>query len=197
MEPSRALGPTLDRASRALQDAGIRFAVTGGLASSFFGEPRFTQDIDIVLPDSLSRGQLALLQAVLGTGFFLDLEEAISAVANKAMFTALDTATNIKVDFHVGEAIAGEIGRAVRTELLSGLAVPAVTREDLILAKLLWITKGRHMSRQDVVSILRRSKGLNVMFLDDRAQSLGVAGLLGELRAEAAGGGFLADSSDL
>ena len=29
-----------------LDNRGIKFHLTGGLASSFYGEPRFTQDID-------------------------------------------------------------------------------------------------------------------------------------------------------
>ncbi len=41
---------TLKRVTDSLQRLGLRYHLTGGLISSYYGEPRLTQDIDIVVP---------------------------------------------------------------------------------------------------------------------------------------------------
>lgn len=187
MPGAEAVRPTLARVADALAQAGVAYSLTGGLVSSFYGDPRFTQDVDIVLPGDVSHGQLALLKAVLGPSFFLDMGEALAAAGSRSLFTALDQTTNIKVDFHVGESVPGELARARRLELVPGLVVHMCCVEDLILAKLLWIAKGSHKSRHDVASMLRRHKEIDTDALTRKAELLGVAVLLEELRREAEG----------
>lgn len=48
----------VDRISKILTDLKLKYHLTGGLVSSFYGEPRFTQDIDIVLKISASDRKL-------------------------------------------------------------------------------------------------------------------------------------------
>ncbi len=90
----------------------------------------------------------------------------------------------IKVDFHVGEAITGELNRSQTEEILSGVVVPIVSKEDAILSKLIWIHKGSHKSRHDVKSMLRRMRSINEDYLLTQAVHLGVHTILAELRAE-------------
>ena len=44
------LEQVLQSVTSLLLRVGIDYHVTGGLASSYYGEPRFTQDIDLVIP---------------------------------------------------------------------------------------------------------------------------------------------------
>ena len=49
MFPTSAFRETLGKAVRIFRQHDIRFHLTGGVASVFYGEPRLTQDIDIVI----------------------------------------------------------------------------------------------------------------------------------------------------
>jgi hypothetical protein len=43
------LAETLRKLSKIFSDLKVRLHFTGGLVSSFYGEPRLTQDIDVVV----------------------------------------------------------------------------------------------------------------------------------------------------
>lgn len=180
-----ALEITLRRVLECLSGLNLKFHCTGGVVASFYGEPRFTQDIDIVLSLAGHESVIPELLAALSTKFLIDIDQAQRAIARNDMFQALDTEHYIKIDFHVGEAIPGELDRSCRKELLPGLVVPLVSKEDAILSKLLWIGKGSEKSRQDVIMMLRGPDEIRWPELDQRATLLGLSDLLAQLRDEA------------
>ena len=49
--------------------------------------------------------------------FIIEPKTIRYAVESKRLFQALDNETLIKVDFHVGESIPGELNRSVKAEL--------------------------------------------------------------------------------
>ena len=169
-----------------LDNRGIKFHLTGGLASSFYGEPRFTQDIDIVVRAILGDSLNQLIQD-LSQKFIVEPDAIKEAARPEGIFQALHEETMIKVDFHVGEAIKGELSRSKREEILSEVFVPLVSREDAILSKLLWISKGSSKSRHDVRGMLSRSGEIDFEYLNTQASELGVNGIFEELKAEANG----------
>jgi len=179
------LRAALGRITDVLQRQGVRFHVTGGLASSLYGEPRFTQDIDVVVRLEPASEELERLLAALAESHVVDLGAARHETAIGGMFQALDLAAMVKIDLHVGEAVPGELDRSVVLEVLPGLELPVVSREDAVLSKLIWIRQGSHKSRGDVVGILRRGGALDRQALAQRAQDLGLDQLLAELQSEA------------
>ena len=89
----------LVRLAGALNASGMPWMITGSKASSFYGEPRATQDIDIVIdpqPDQLS----ALLGA-LKEGFYVSADEASEALRLRGMFNAIDLESGWKADLIV------------------------------------------------------------------------------------------------
>ncbi len=161
----------------------LRFHLTGGLASSFYGEPRFTQDIDIVI--QVARGEsLTQLIRDLSTRFIVDRAAVEDAVIRRSIFQALHQETLIKVDFHVGESIEGELDRSKNEEILSGVVVPLVSKEDAILSKLIWVSKGSNKGRHDVKMMLKRSGKTDFDYLNAQAKKLGVDEILRALIAE-------------
>ena len=59
---------------KALNDAGVRYALCGGLAMAVHGHPRATQDIDLLIPEE----ELAKIQQVAETvGFWIPRSNAI------------------------------------------------------------------------------------------------------------------------
>ncbi len=183
MDQLNRLHATLSRVVQALEAAQVPFHCTGGIISSLYGEPRLTQDIDVVIRIDKAPDLTRVLKELHGP-FFVDDLAARAALRDQRMFQALDRDTFIKVDLHVGEDIPGELDRTVRAEVIPGLTVPVVTREDAILSKLLWIRQGSGKSRQDVKGMLLRSGQLDWNYLNAVARSLGVEDLLQSFREE-------------
>ena len=179
--------PDLQRTVRAVVSAlaalRIPFHVTGGLASSYYGEPRFTQDIDLVVKLDASQGES--LTERLHTEFLVEPDVLQDAVRRGRMFQALHRTTFVKVDFHVGERIEGELERSRVRSVFEGLSVPIVAKEDAILSKLVWILEGSGKSRQDVLGMLLDPEPVDIDFVRRRATDLGCAKILAELEREA------------
>jgi hypothetical protein len=178
------LQDTLKRVSDILSQLGLRYHMTGGLASSYYADPRFTQDIDLVIELSEDRPEAKLLLARLSSGYFVNEQVAMEAIRQNGLFQAIDETSLIKIDFHVGEKIPGELARSACCEIFPGLTAPIVSKEDAILSKLLWIKLGSHKASHDVRMMLKRSEDLNAALLRERAASLGLDGLLAGIEAE-------------
>ena len=158
--------------------------MTGGVVAAFYGDPRSTQDIDIVIDLTPDQSETNEVLACLAESYVMTNDVARNAIEIKGLFQAIDTQSMIKIDFHVGEKIAGELSRSTVRELAPGLIVPIVSKEDAILSKLLWIQQGSNRSRHDVTEMLRRDEDFDRAILKRRAEALGLADLLEELENE-------------
>jgi len=121
---------------------------TGGLVASYYGEPRYTQDIDIVVVVSLD--QLSLLLSALENAFFINKQSSLSEYRDGQIFQAIYKETAIKIDFHVNLEPDDAFVRVTERELLPNTMLPSASIIDAIISKLFWIKKGSHKSRQDV-----------------------------------------------
>jgi hypothetical protein len=158
MFPAETFRDTLTRLVEILRRQGIRFHLTGGVTSIAYGEPRMTQDVDLVVdPRALAADVNVFLAAAETAGFLVDRDTARKAVANGGMFQMLDLAESLKVDLYAREMIPGELDRSVEAEVFAGLHLPIASRADAALSKLVWISKGSHKSRRDLRQILRRA----------------------------------------
>lgn len=178
-----ALRLVLEAVVTVLRDRGIPYHVTGGLVSSYYGEPRLTQDVDFVV--RLAPSDARVLTEDLSHEFFVDRERLARAVETSGMFQALHREQVIKADFHVGESVPGELGRSRTVQLFEGLDVRIVSKEDAILSKLLWVKKGSARSRGDVLGMLLDPTPTDELLLEDLAEKLDCADLLRQIRSEA------------
>jgi hypothetical protein len=127
----------LKMVTEALDRAGVPYMVVGSLASTFHGEPRATQDIDIVIdpgPEQLAD----LLQSFDGETFYVG--DARAALASRSMFNVIDIASGWKIDFIVRKDrafSAVEMSRRIDAEVL-GVRIFMATAEDTVVAKLEW-----------------------------------------------------------
>ncbi len=174
---------TVERIASILTSLGIRFHLTGGLASSFYGEPRTTRDADFVV--RLAPGDVRPLIDALNERFLINEASVRDAVGRRGMFQALDRETMIKADFHAGELIPGEFGRSSEKELLEGLTVPLVSKEDAVLSKLIWIREGSDRSRSDVLGMLLDPAPFDLDFVRALAGELGCGAILERLERDA------------
>lgn len=169
----------------AFQQAGIEYAVGGSWASTAFGDPRFTNDIDILA--SLTMGNLdAFLQRLPAT-FYVDPDEARKAIQNGRPFNLIHMPTVFKFDLFPADAFPlgqVELERAVSLSDtgLSKQPTRFVTPEDILLAKLHWFKTGGEVSEvqwRDIQGIIRtNNNNLDFAYLQESAAKIGVTGLL-------------------
>ena len=183
------LAEGLNELTSALTSLGIRFLVTGSLASSAHGVVRGTMDGDLVA--LIFPPQAKMLAKALGPGWYADLEMMEQAIRERRAFNLIHIASAMKfdvfpalTDFH-----DSELERATPTPLrIEGAKpCPVATAEDSLLSKLQWYRQGGEVSdRQwsDIGGILVQNPNLDWDYVNLWAARLGVTGLLEKARAD-------------
>ena len=168
---------------RILSGLKIPFFVTGSIAAPFHGDPRSTNDIDIVADIDLD-GVPPVLEAF-AQDYYIDEEDVRRAVSGSSSFNVIHNPTVYKVDiFLIGsdEFTRNELDRSRELGLQTGETLPLITPEDLVLSKLVWFEKGNRVSdRQwrDILGILKtQSDTIDRKYLDEWALKLDVTDLL-------------------
>jgi hypothetical protein len=160
--------------------------LTGSLAAAFYGQPRATQDVDVVVeiePDHLDR----LVEELAAAGLYVSADAAREAVRYAGQFNAIDPETGWKADFIVRKERAfsrSEFERRKPARLL-GTDVWLARVEDLVVAKLEWSELGdSDLQRQDVVEILRTTgDAIDQEYIDQWAAELGLSDAWKRVRA--------------
>ena len=139
------------RLVRCLEGAGLDYAFTGALAASFYGVPRTTVDVDVVVvvADGGWRGRL--VSALGEAGLVVDAKEIDKALESGYRIARFrDSRSIYYVDVILSEA---EIEKRVGT--VAGLQAFFQTPEDLILAKLrmVRVTVPRERALKDVEDV--------------------------------------------
>jgi hypothetical protein len=185
MFPVEAFQATVGKATDIFQRLGIRFHLAGGVSSVLYGEPRMTQDIDIVVENQTLADQLdSFLQLLEKSEFLFDSPSLRLAVEKQEMFQLFDNVEALKLDIYPRELIAGELERSCLIEVFAGVQLPVVSRADAAAAKLVWISKGSHKSRRDLRQIYRTASETDRQRIHALAQQLNLDRLLGEVLSE-------------
>lgn len=185
MFPVDAFRTTLAKVIALLEKHKIRFHLTGGVTTIAYGEPRLTQDVDIVVDNGAIVRQLEAFIVSLGESDFLFDRDAVrNAVAQRQMFQLLDTVESLKLDIYPRELIPGELERSNTLELFEGVHVPIASLSDTAAAKLVWISKGSHKSRRDLRQLVRIATENQRRMIEHLATDLGLRELLFEVLAE-------------
>ncbi|MCP3981548.1 MAG: nucleotidyl transferase AbiEii/AbiGii toxin family protein [bacterium] len=185
MLPAEGFQPTLQELVDVLDRLGIRFHLTGGIVSVVYGEPRMTQDVDVVLdPQRTADVAEEFLRSLETAGFHFEGETAQRAIRHGEMFQLLDIERVIKLDLYVRCLIPGELERSVRAELFPGMTIPVVARADAALSKLIWIDRGSHRSRRDLRRLLDTASVEERNIVLATADSMGLSELLDDVLSE-------------
>lgn len=180
------------RVAAAIEAAGGRYFVGGSVASSLHGDPRSTNDIDLVV--SLPLGRVDAFVDALGADFELDRDMLRDALRQARCANGFYLPVLTKIDlFGLGGAPFDEVEFGRRAPVVVGSAGETLvvkSPEDSVLRKLLWYRDGGEVSDKqwrDIVSILRLNAGsLDLRYLAEWATRLQTADLLGKAQ-EAAG----------
>lgn len=163
----------------------VPYLIGGSFASSLYGEPRSTNDIDIVV--DLEQSQVAPLARELAAECYVDADAMRIAVDRGESFNVIHLVTAVKVDVFVAGADVFDRERLRRRrtiELQQGSAnvVYVDTPEATILRKLDWYRRGGESSERqwrDVIGVLRaRGVQLDREYLIKWATQLRIADLL-------------------
>lgn len=87
----------LERICSQLEASGIAYMLVGSMASSRYGRPRSTQDIDLVIEASAERLRM-LIQRFENSDYYPDLDAALEAHRRKSLFNVIDRKTGWKID---------------------------------------------------------------------------------------------------
>lgn len=174
-----------------LEELDVPYMVGGSMASSLWGEPRFTRDVDVVA--ALRDEHVPGLIAALGDRWYADEVLIRGAIARRSSFNVIRLERMVKVDVFVppdGGFHASKFARARRAPLNVGSdrTVAVTSPEDIVLQKLEWFRSGGEVSDQqwrDVVGLLRTlGAALDENYLREWAQRLGLDPLLERARAD-------------
>ncbi len=166
-----------------LEAAGLRWYLTGSEALGPYAEPRQTADTDIVVELPVER-----FDAV-----FAPFSDAF-AVARPIQVPGRSLASLVsltgwgKVDLVFRDDDSwgrAALDRRRRFDHPSYGPVWLSSAEDLLLAKLEWSEGTSELQLRDCANLLRANPGLDQAYLDLHAATLGVAGLLARVRADA------------
>ena len=161
-----------------LESLGIEYMVSGSQASIYYGEPRMTQDIDVIA-DVTPSHLPPLLERFAAPEFYVSEEAARDATATCGQFNIIHSPTGLKIDVVVRKDTPYpqvEFERRRREPILPGRDAYFARPEDVILNKLLYFQRGgseRHL--RDIAGMLRVSGAeIDTGYIDDWAQRLGV-----------------------
>lgn len=179
------------RVAAALEAVGSAYFVGGSLASSLQGEPRATNDVDIVV--EMMAHRVPAFAKALGDDFEVDEEMLRDALRRGgcANIFYLPMVTKVNL-FAVGGTPYDEVEFARRRRVAvraSGDSLYVKAPEDTVLRKLLWYREGGMVSSKqwrNLVEVLRVSGGeIDERHLSGWAIRLGIDDLLSKARAEA------------
>ncbi|MBL8816535.1 MAG: nucleotidyl transferase AbiEii/AbiGii toxin family protein [Planctomyces sp.] len=185
MFPIEAFRGTVERFIGILKSLKIRHHLTGGVVSVAWGEPRMTQDIDIVIDRVGATANIErLVSEIQSAGYFADEQGIRNAIHGGKPFQLLDQVEVLKLDVYPRELVPGELSRSVLAEVFPGSTIAIVSRPDAALSKLIWIKRGSHKSRHDLRQIVRRLSEEENVFLRTQALQLELTDLLDSVLAE-------------
>ena len=148
----------LCRVVEVLEEQGITYLLVGSLASGVYGEPRFTQDIDVVV--DLRADQISALCAAFPSAEYY-VSDAAAAVASGRQFNVIHLASGNKIDFIIARQDGwgrAQLSRRRREEIVPGRPGYTAAPEDVILGKLLYYREGRSEKHlRDIAAMLQVS----------------------------------------
>lgn len=156
---------------------GIPFMLTGSFALAYYATPRMTRDLDVVV--ALEEHDIRGLVSAFDFDFYVDREAAEVAVRAKRLFNIMHLASGIKIDMIVKKATPyRELEFQRRSPIdLAGVRTWIVSREDLILSKLVWAQdSGSELQLRDVRALL--NDATDMQYLRHWAAELAVDALL-------------------
>ena len=172
-----------------LESLGVEYMIGGSQASIYYGEPRLTRDIDVVV-DLGAQHLPAFLGRFPAGEFYVDGEAAREAVETARQFNIIHPASGLKIDVYVNPDTPYDrtrLGRRQKLPVLSGVEAYFARPEDVILYKLIYSQQsGSELHLRDVLGILSVSgPELDEAYIEEWAGRLGLTKIWEQMRKQA------------
>lgn len=172
MEPSELLRIVSD----VLESMRLKYLVTGSMATILYGEPRYTNDIDIVVDLPLGRSE-ELCRHFPQSQYYLDKTAVRDAVQNKDQFNILHPSSGLKVDMMIlgnTEFDQARLDRRRRLQAGDDCRPYFASPEDVILKKLeFYKIGGSEKHLRDIAGVLKiSSTQIDRGYIQDWAKKL-------------------------
>ena len=167
----------------ALDQLGIPYMITGAIASSYYGKPRFTHDIELVV--HVKKESAPLIEKLFQDDFYVSSVGILDALNHRTMFNLIHHETGIKIDCWIigpDEYDTTAFDRRKKVKIFDEdmyISAP----EDVILSKLKWYTEsGTDKHLDDISGIIEVQQGnLDIDYLNTWSGQLSVNDLLDRL----------------
>jgi hypothetical protein len=176
--------------ARRLEEARIPYYIGGGIASINYGEPRLTNDADIVI--RIGPFHIPNFVKAFEADFVVSADAVQDALARRYAFNIIHVETAFKIDLYpISDEDEMELAAFARRQLVDIGAgeIWMATAEDVVLAKLRWFRKGGEVSEKqwrDVLGVLKvQGNNLDFAYLGQMAARFGLANLLARAREDA------------
>jgi len=152
---------------KAFEELGIPYYISGSIASSIYGTPRSTLDVDIV--SDLKPGQVHSFVEMLQLAYYIDEKMILNAINTCSSFNLIHLETMIKVDIFIikDSPYQRETFRRRKKDFFNeeedSIEFNIASFEDIILSKLEWFKAGGNISKPqwyDVLGVLKVQKNL-------------------------------------
>ena len=172
----------------AMDALGIAYMIVGSQASIYYGEPRFTQDIDVVA--DIEAGHVPGLLGRFPAGEFYVSEDAVrEAIRTRGQFNIIHPAVGLKIDVMVKKDSPYDrvqFDRRQRKTIAGNLDAYLARPEDVILYKMLYFSEGgsdRHL--RDILGMLRiPGTAIDRGYVTEWAARLGLAAIWEPLQVQ-------------
>ena len=155
------------RVLRALDDAGVSHMLVGGLTSNYYGIPRATQDVDIVV-QLTGHEPLRRVVESLGDGFSIDAQVSFETITGNARYVIRLPATPFVVELFV---LGDDPFQQERFGRRVAIAIPQIgqqvylpTPEDVVVQKVRW---GRPKDLEDAKDVMAvQAEALDMEYIE-------------------------------
>lgn len=169
-----------------LEHHDLAYLITGSMASTIYGEARFTNDIDVIidLPESKVTD---FCNSFPSDEFYVSVPAAVEAVRARRMFNVIHNASGLKINVMVASSSPYDCSRLQRGRslpILTDRSVSYASPEDVILKKMEFYQAGsseKHL--RDIAGMLKfQGKSIDTAYLEGWSKSLGLDAIWLEIR---------------
>ena len=174
-----------------LEKLGIRYAIGGSIASSFYGKVRFTIDADITVEPFIH--SVDIFYQSLKSDFYISKDAVYQALKAGASFNIVHLQTSFKIDVFICKDIPFQRQmlqhpRKLKLSQSVDKLFSVVSPEDIILLKLQWFHSSGCVSEKqwaDILGVLRiQDDKLDYDYLKKWADDMKLSDLLKKALSE-------------
>jgi hypothetical protein len=136
--------------------------ITGAYAVSYFGLPRATHDLDIVIEIKPEDIQKLFRTFTKRNGYIIDKDMVDNALQYATHFSIVRSTGDLKVDFWILKSKTSEKNRFERRKKISlfGVSTYIISAEDIVLTKLEWFKRSKNTKHMDdAIGIIKVQAG--------------------------------------